>query len=299
MAGQTLTQSLSALSEVELERLARLAERLLPGRARLSSGRQANRWRAGNGGEFLDYRPYLPGDDLRAVDWRASLRCREWQVRRYQDEASADWMICLDRSASMGLPDPGKWSLAVRLAAAWAYLLLHLDHRVGVLTFSHRVDDLCPGGRGPAQYGQVLRFLQAVTPRSAGGESLLGSCAAVIGKRAAVIVISDFLVEDGMQADLGRLIAPEIHAFQVLAATELPAATGAQALLCDVETQQCQSLYLSAPAWTQANRALVHLQEELNRYCRRRGIAFTICDSGRYWQTVLLEHLRKLQPAYG
>jgi len=295
MAARSLTPALAALTEAELERLARVAERLLAGRTRLLPGPHAVRRRAGNGGEFLDHRPYWPGDDLRAVDWRASLRSRELQVRRYQDEAAGDWFICLDRSASMSGFDGAKWALTLQLAAAWAYLLLHLDHRVGLLTFSSRVDDLCPPGRGHDHYGRALRWLHTVTPRPQGGSSMLGACATVVGQRAAVLVLSDFLCPDGMQAGLARLAGRELYAVQILAATELPPPDDAPVTLQDVETRQRLNLFLGSQERALAVAALHRLQENLASYCRRQGIAFTPCDTRQHWREIVLDQLRRLQ----
>jgi len=295
MAARPLTPALAALTEAELERLARVAERLLAGRTRLLPGPHAVRRRAGSGGEFLDHRPYLPGDELRAVDWRASLRSRELQVRRYQDEAAGDWFICLDRSASMSGFDGAKWALALQLAAAWAYLLLHLDHRVGVLTFSSRVDGLCPPGRGHEQYGRVLRWLHTVVPRPQGGSSMLGACAAVVGRHAAVLVLSDFLCPDGMQAGLAGLAGRELHAVQILAATELPPPGEAPVTLQDVETGQRLNLYPGPNERALAAAALRRLQDNLAGYCRRQGIAFTPCDTRQHWREIVLDQLRRLQ----
>jgi uncharacterized protein (DUF58 family) len=296
MVEPALSCPLAALAEAELERLAQVTGCLLAGRVRLTPGQQPARQRAGRGREFLDYRHYLPGDELRTVDWRVSLRCRQLQVRRYRDETAGDWFICLDRSASMGLFD--KWSLAVQLAAAWAYLLLHLDHRVGLVTFSSRVDGLCPLGRGHDQYGQVLRFLRATFPRAEGGGSVLGSCADAIGQRVAIMVISDFLTEDGMQSGLAKLPGTEMHALQVLAEAELQLSATAQVTLQDVETRRHLLLYLSPREQALARAALTRLQEHLAGYCRQRSIVFTPGSTSQSWREVLLNHLRKLQPAH-
>ena len=121
---------LAALDEAELASLARVADRLLENRHLLAPGQRSNRSRSGFGIEFLDRREYSPGDDIRALDWRASARSRHPLVRRYCDEASSDWFILLDCSSSMAFGRGEKWTLALQCAAAMAYLLIHLGNRV-------------------------------------------------------------------------------------------------------------------------------------------------------------------------
>lgn len=142
-----MSEPLATLNEADLQRLARVAERLFAGRPQLTPGTQPHRLHAGQGVEFLDHRNYQPGDNVRDIDWLATARSRRPQVRRFRNETSSDWYICLDNSASMGL-HLGKWSLAVQLAAALAYLLIHLDNRVSIILFSDRVDSLRPSGAG-------------------------------------------------------------------------------------------------------------------------------------------------------
>lgn len=295
MAGTVLNEPLAELREADLQRLAQVANRLLAGRPLMAAGRRPVR-RPGGGAEFLDYRQYVAGDDLRRVDWRVSLRCRQPQVRRHQNEAATDWFICLDRSASMRLPDANKWRLAVQLAAAWAYLLLHLDCRVGLALFSGTVDGRWPLGRGPGQYSQLLQGLRAASPAVAGGASVLGSCADLPDSRAGVLILSDFLAEDGMRAGLARLRGRTVHALQVLSPVELTVPGGVRITLQDVESGQRLSVRTTPAHQALALADLARWQSALSDDCRRWGIPFTVCTADIHWQALMLAHLRQLQP---
>lgn len=297
MAATALTHPLAGLAEEDLERLAEIADRLLAGRPLTGFGSHAVQRRPGRGVEFLDYREYTAGDDLRRVDWRVSLRCRQPQTRRCQDEATAAWYICLDRSSSMGLPDIDKWSLAVQLAAAWAYLLLRRDNQVGLALFSSQPEACCPLGRGRPHYGQILRLLRAASPRPEGGESALGRCADVVSRYAGIVVISDFLVDDGMQSGLARLAGREIHALQVLSQGELTLPRDVLATLQDVETRRRLTLHTSLQAQGLAAAALSQLQTDLARYCHRHHIPFTTTTTRSTWQETVLNHLRRRHPS--
>ena len=156
MVEEQVKDALLAIDEGELSRIARVADRLLAGHPIFTEGGTRRRLRSGRGTDFLDFRAYTPGDDLRQVDWRASARRPNLLVRRYHDEAAAQWYVCLDRSASMRAPDGEKWLLAVRIAAAFLYLLLHRSNRAGLLTFSNDIDAHCPAGHGRRQYRKTL-----------------------------------------------------------------------------------------------------------------------------------------------
>lgn len=284
---------LDALDERALARFARVGARLLTGGALAATGGPATRMRPGRSLEFLDFRPYAPGDDVRRVDWRATARAREPVVRRYADDAASDWQVLLDRSASMAIAAQAKWHLAAQLAAAFAYLLLYLGNRVGLVLFSARADQACPLGRGQHQYTRILGRLRASGPRAAGGGSSLGAASAHLPMGASFLVVSDFLAPDAMQEDLGRLRArgSPVRALQVLAADETRLPGAGPLALADLETGEETVVDGSRAAEEQAEAALARLGAGLAGYCAGHGIPFTACRTDRPWAEVLLGHL--------
>jgi len=295
MAEVALNRALAEVDDASLLHLGRIADRLLAGRPLSLAGPWSRRFRAGRGTEFLDYREYTAGDDPRSIDWRATARSRHPLVRRRHDEAASEWYLCLDGSASMGLWDGEKWNLAIQLAAALAYLILHQGNRVGLLVFSHRIDAACPAGRGRIQYGNILRRLGRTRPRSSGGGSTLLACAPRIRQQACVIVISDFLAENGMQQGLEELLrlGGNLHAIQTLSLRECQ--SGDMGLLTLQDIESGEQRVLDAPqAAERASRRLAGLQRELFRYCHRRAIPFTPCRTDQPWNGVLVSHLERL-----
>lgn len=289
-----MSRALQALHEAELQGLARVLGRLLTAPTRQALGSHPHRTRAGNGSEFLDFRELLPGDSLRDVDWRATARCSRPQIRRYRDERSADWMLCLDRSASMGVDGGRKWDLAIQLSAALAYLLLYLDHRVGLILFSSGVDDLYHPGRGRSAYGGLLRHLQEGAPARAGGASRLGACVPHLRAGNQVVVVSDFLAPDAMTSALGRLAqrGERVHALQILAPSDASVATEGATCLQDIESGRRLRTVVDAALQRRTERRLTSHIERLQRHCRHHHIAFSHCRSGDHWKQVLLTHLR-------
>ena len=295
MRAGTLADPLADLAEAELARLARIADPLLAGRALLQPGQRPARARAGSGIEFLDYREYAAGDDPRGLDWRATARSRAPQVRRYRDESSSDWFVCLDASRSMQAVEHSKWLLAVQLAACLSYVLLHLGNRVSVLLFSERVTRRCPLGRGRFQYARITRFLREVEPR--GGRADIRATLSNAGARNPIIVVSDFLAEDAHQAELAALLASgrAVHALQVLDRAEVETYTTGPLTLRDMEDGAALAVADAGGAARGAAERLGLLQADLTAFCRAHAVPFTTCWTAAGWKPALLEHLRNLR----
>src|SRR5438128_10511876 len=91
---------------------------------------------AGASMEFADYRRYAPGDDFRRIDWRAYARLERLFLRIFEAEENLTVTLLVDCSDSMYHGTPSKATLAMRLAAALAYVALKCEDRVivGALT---------------------------------------------------------------------------------------------------------------------------------------------------------------------
>ncbi len=294
-----MTPPLAELDEAELRRLARIAGRLFAGRPKLMPGNRPHRLRAGAGIEFLDHREYRPGDNLRDVDWLATARSGRPQVRRFRDETSADWIICLDCSASMGIGSGEKWRLAVQLAAALAYLLIHLDNRVGVILFREHIVSLKPLGRGQHAYAGMLRLLEGIAPEPSGGGSRPGVCTTHIQPGCQIIVISDFLAEEGMQADLARMarIGEAVHAIQILSPDETRVDGEGVVCLQDIENGDQVTVDLSRECLREVEERLERFRRQLMSHCRKYHIGFSYCDATESWRDVLMKHMKQLGTA--
>ena len=276
----------------ELQRFARLAAPLLQGTAARGLGPRAARNRPGPGLEFLDMRYYQPGDDIRHIDWRQSARRQRTVVRRFRDEAAADWFICVDCSGSVHLGE-GKWPMTVQLTSALAYAFLFAGHRVALLLFSDCIQGVCHLGRGAHQFSVLLDLLLQQDDEDSGTTSNLGLCRDFLTQNSNVFVISDFLVRDGMRLDLRsiRSAVSSASALQVLAEDEVHVPTTGFTSLQDVESGRRKQLLMSDQALERARRALESHRDTLNRDCAALGIRFTTCNIRDRWEQVLLGHL--------
>lgn len=283
--------ALSAVGEAELGKLAQAAHLLDIGRPMFGAGLRPHRTRSGQGTEFLEFRGYHPGDDMRRMDWRVSTRRGRPHVRTYRDELSADWQLCIDHSASMASPDPGKWALAVQLAAAFAYVLLHAGNRVGLVLFSDRVHGLCPFGRGRLQYVRIADQLRDSKADSSGGGSALSSTTTVLRPGSHVAILSDFLKPDAMRADLEKLRRPgrRIHAVQILSPSETELSEPETRSVRDVESGE--RVAVTPGAGRAALSALHRCQRDLKDFSTRSGIRLSSCTTTDRWQDVMLRHI--------
>jgi uncharacterized protein (DUF58 family) len=295
MPARPLNHPLDDLREAELARLARVADPLLAGRPLLSAGHRPHRLRPGQGYEFLDHQEYVPGDDLRNLDWRASARSRRPQLRRHRDEQTAAWHLCLDCSASMTLPDAGKWRLAVQLGAAFGYLLLHLGHRVGLLGFDRDCRLLLAPGCGRAHYARLLQTLRTLAPLAEGGSSDPAACAPRLAPRNPVLVISDLLAGEDLRPALRRLAATgrDLQLLHLIAAGDhaLPGPDTALELR-DIESGARRSVAVNAHTRLAVEDAFRQWREALLRHCAAHDIRYTACATDQPWKEVLLRHLQ-------
>jgi uncharacterized protein (DUF58 family) len=239
---------------------------------------------------------------VRHIDWRQSARRGRTVVRRFRDEGSADWFLCVDSSASVKL-HAGKWAMQVQLASALGFALLSAGHRMGLLLFSDRVAGCLPLGRGAQQHTRLLSLLnESGAPRqSVPGKSTsryergssLGQCRDFMEKQCHVFVISDLLEPAGMREDLRALRASSsgVHALQVLSPDEVSIAARGSARLHDIESGRAEVVTLSDDAIARAGARLAEHQAGLARDCAALGVRFAACATTDRWERVLLAHL--------
>jgi uncharacterized protein (DUF58 family) len=151
----------------------------------------------GGGTEFEELRPYLPGDDVRALDWNATARTGAPFVRRFREERDQTLLLLLDVSASMrfGTTGRSKASLGAHLAALLAAAAGRAGDRVGFLAFDDGVRDELLPDRGPAHAWRVVRRAVAAAGRASGATGLAAALARLgrhARRPAIVFLLSDF-----------------------------------------------------------------------------------------------------------
>jgi uncharacterized protein (DUF58 family) len=182
----------------------------------LLTGRRASRLR-GRGLTFEEIRGYLPGDDVRTIDWKVTARTREPQVRVYTEERDRPGMLVVDQRLSMFFATRRamKSVTAAETAAVAAWRLFTQGDRVGAVVFDDRgVLEVKPH----RSRGQVLRILHAILEKNhalradadwppAPGmlNEALARASRLVNHDFAVAIVSDF---DGVDDETERLLTP-------------------------------------------------------------------------------------------
>lgn len=163
----------------------------------------------GAGIEFAEAREYVPGDDIRRIDWNVTARTGVPWVKEYVEERDLTVVCAVDRSASMLAAHGagGRVRAAAELVALLGFAAAYNHDRTALLTFSDRIEAFVPPKRGPRhvirQIRDVLQADLAAGKRTAMTPAIdyLGR---VLGRRSVIFLISDFL-DDGYEAALQTL----------------------------------------------------------------------------------------------
>jgi uncharacterized protein (DUF58 family) len=161
------------------------------------SGRHPSPHR-GSSVEFAEYRKYVPGDDLRRLDWRAYGRSDRFFVKEFEADTNLRCCVVVDTSGSMGFGSGGvsKLEYARRIAGALGHLALLQGDAVGLACVAGGIVRNIPPRRNPSHLIDVFDVLEQIEPQ---GQtqlvSVLHELAETIRQRALVVIVSDLFVE--------------------------------------------------------------------------------------------------------
>ena len=175
--------------------------------------------------EFSEHRKYVPGDDLKHIDWGVYGRTDRFYVRKYEAETTVDAHLIIDVSASMAYGQPvSKFDYAIYLAAALSYLMLNQRDRVGLALVARGVEAFIEPRCKRDHLRNILSMLTAAGPS---GETdlpaSLAEASRLIRHKGIVIVMSDFLCDlDALMGGLARIAfrGHDVILFHILDAAE-------------------------------------------------------------------------------
>jgi uncharacterized protein (DUF58 family) len=159
----------------------------------------------GHGMEFAEVREYLPGDEVRSIDWNVTARMGRPFVKRYIEERELTVMVAVDLSGSSqyGTVSRFKSEMAVELAAVLTMSAVRNNDRVGVLLFTDHVEHVVPPGKGRRHALRIIRDVLVHRPEGKGTDigGALEYLNRLLPHRAIVFVISD-LIDPGIERPL-------------------------------------------------------------------------------------------------
>jgi len=161
------------------------------------SGRHPSPHR-GSSVEFAEYRKYVPGDDLRRLDWRAYGRSDRFYIKEFEADTNLRCCLVVDTSGSMDFGSKGvtKLEYARQLAGALAYLAVLQGDAVGLSCVANGIVRNVPPKRNPAHLTTVYDILEKAQPQhDTQLAEVLHELAETIRQRALIVIISDLFVE--------------------------------------------------------------------------------------------------------
>jgi uncharacterized protein (DUF58 family) len=244
--------------------------------------------------DFAEHRGYVPGDDIRRVDWRLFARTDRFYVKEYEADSNANFSVLLDVSASMNYGSTGatKLDYARILAACLTYLVHRQRDRVGLVAFdSEIVEHVPPSAKHMDVVLHVLDRVRASRPGSL--HAPLHRLAEHFGRRGILVLISDLYADP---AEVLDAIAPlrfrgnDLIVFHVLDRAELEFGFSDASSFEDLETGE--QLPVVPDALREKYMALVraHIDTLTARFSEAR-VDYTLVDTSKPLDHALFKYL--------
>jgi len=194
--------------------------------------------------DFAEHRQYMPGDDLRHLDWKLLARTDRLYIKEYQGDTNAQIHLLVDSSASMGYAtgEVTKLQYAQYLASSLAFLGVRQHDSVGLVAFDEEVIEHVPPGSRSGHLRTILGVIERLSPsRRTTIADLLHRTAELLTRRGIVVLISDLYDEpDRITAGLEhlRFRGNDVIVFHVMDSQELDFDFIEPVVLEDAETEE-------------------------------------------------------------
>lgn len=253
--------------------------------------------------EFSQYRPYMPGDDIKYIDWKVFARSDRYYIKQFEEETNLCCYIFLDISASMQyssnqISQISKLEYGCFLAASLAYFMTKQRDAIGFVSFDDSIADFFPAKSNPAHLHRILIALENLkigkrTDLSAPTHEV----AERLKKRGLIVMISDLFddVASTMKALKHlRYSGHEIILFQILDHQELHFEFDRFTRFVDIETGKEILTLPKAIRKDYLNRLKVFI-DEYKIECHREGIDYNLLDTSIPLDLALMSYLAKRQ----
>jgi uncharacterized protein (DUF58 family) len=248
--------------------------------------------------EFVQHREYVPGDDIRHIDWKSYGRSERYTIKQYEQETNFAAHLLLDASRSMLYGDgaTNKLEYAKLLAACLTYVIVHQRDAVSLNVFDAGWRSRLPASGQPGHVQTVLHTLESVEPREKTAIApLLHDLAQQVRRRGLVFLISDCFDDvepllDGLQHL--RFGGHEVIVFHVLHPDEVDFPFNGMVKFDGMEEnlKLLTRPQLIRPAY---RRALQKYLEDLQKGCERNRCDYVLMNTGRPLHEALVEYLAR------
>jgi uncharacterized protein (DUF58 family) len=250
----------------------------------------------GHSVEFVQHREYVPGDDVRHVDWKVWSKTDRFYIKQFEEETNLRAHLVVDVSESMhyGRGPLNKYNYACTIAACLGYLLLRQRDSVGLLTFDADVRQVVPPRSQQTHIDSLIKALDVSRPREkTDAEKILRRVAESISGRGMIILVSDLLVDRGPLFRGLEMLCHRRHdilvfhlldddelTFPFAGTTRFEGMEELPQLVCD--PRALRDGYMEA---------LEEYLVEVRRGCTRLGIDYALVRTGDYLDAVLAKFL--------
>ncbi|WP_254513049.1 DUF58 domain-containing protein [Anatilimnocola floriformis] len=276
----------------QLERLELMSRKIF--RGRMKGERRSKR--KGQSVEFADFRNYVPGDDLRFIDWNLYARMDRLFLKLFLEEEDLHVYVLIDASTSMTFGEPTKLQYAKQLAAALGYIGLTRADRVKIesLGTSHRNPG--PILRGKASVWRMVEHLNSIQPGEniSLAEGIKNFCIRNQSK-GILILITDLMDKSGYEKALKLLVAQQMdfYLLHVLSPEEINPEIKGDLRLVDAEDSDIAEVTVSRPLLDRYKRTLAAFVDGAKDYCTRRGMSYLMTSTETPVDKLVGTYLRK------
>jgi uncharacterized protein (DUF58 family) len=256
----------------------------------------------GRGIEFDELRPYVPGDDVRSIDWKALARTGEPLIRRYREDRDLTVLFVVDVSASQGAGanQQTKADLAAEICAVLALAAIKNKDRVGLLLFASKPERYVRPSVGATHVLRVVREVLWARPQTRGTDigAALEYLTGVQKRRATVFLVSDFL-SDGYARQLRAAARRhDLIAIRVREAVDEALPAVGVIRVADAETGQVVEVDAGSARVRAAYAERVHdLDDDRRRLFGEVGVDEIAVRVGTDYVPALLQFFKRRAPA--
>jgi len=259
----------------------RIRARLVPGAGYPAEHRSRDR---GAGVEFCDHRGYVPGDDLRRVDWNVYRRSGRLFLRLFEQPEHLAVHVLLDVSDSMFFETPPRADAARQVAGALAAVALNELDRVAIYPCGAELGSLLRAPGGKAGLRRMLAEIEQLGPAGPTGLSAaLRRFAGLRLRRGLLVLVSDFFDPRGIEDVLEALrrVRQRLLLVQLVRATDAAPQVPGEFQLVDCETGGRVEVAASPRVLARYRAAYQRFNNALHEFAMRRGAAHLRLDADR------------------
>jgi uncharacterized protein (DUF58 family) len=252
--------------------------------------------------EFVEHRQYMPGDEIRYIDWRVYGKSDRYYIKKFEEETNLRSYLILDTSGSMGFKSNESQNALTKLeygcylSASMTYLMLKQRDSVGLVTFDDKLNSYIPPRNGVSHLHAIISELEKSAPgKETNISTTFNELAQRIVRRGLVIIISDLLDDPAKVLTSLRQFRHKKHeviVFHILDPAELTFPYDGYVQFRDLETQG----QLTVEADFLKNEYLQRMKQLIDEYrkgCNESSIDYILMDTSVPFDYALSVYLSK------